>query len=113
MTEAIDIHCPSCNENREHVDVVHPLLLHLIVPTSFLGMFSTDITILGKEYNHVSVEYGNMSHYKCRFLRGNKVYEYDGMNEDRGYSLVTSKPSFPPMLQYMYRASGAWFKRVD
>jgi hypothetical protein len=46
-----------------------------------------------------------MSHFKCRFLRENKVYEYDGMKTDGGYFLVTSESSIPPMLFNIHRAS--------
>jgi hypothetical protein len=85
----------------------------LSIPTSFLGTVSTELSILGKEYLLFSVEYGNMSHYKCRFLRENKVYEYDGMKPNGGFFLVTSEPSFPPMIADLYRACGIWYIRID
>jgi hypothetical protein len=93
--------------------VKHPLSLHFAIPTSFIGTISTEINVLEKKYNLLSVEYGNMSHYKCRLKRDNKVYAYDGMNLDGECMLVTSTPSFPPMLDNMYRAAGAWYKRDD
>lgn len=107
--------CQNCNdsETREYEDVEHPFLFHLSIPTSFLGTVSTELSILGKEYLLFSVEYGNMSHYKCRFLRENKVYEYDGMKPNGGFFLVTSEPSFPPMIADLYRACGIWYIRID
>jgi hypothetical protein len=107
--------CQNCKvlETREYEGVEHPFLFHLSIPTSFLGTVSTELSILGKEYLIFSVEYGNMSHYKCRFKREGKVYEYDGMNPDGGCCLVTSEPSFPPMIADMYRACGIWYIRID
>jgi hypothetical protein len=108
-------YCQFCKEldTRIITTVKHPLLLHFAIPTSFIGTVSTEISVLEKKYNLLSVEYGNMSHYKCRFKRDDKVYAYDGMVLDGECRLVTSTPSFPPMLHNMYRAAGAWYKRDD
>jgi hypothetical protein len=106
-------HCYNELETRKLVALNHPLLFHLSIPTSFTGTISTDLNILGREDNLISVEYGNMSHFKCRFLRDFHVYEYDGMRPDGGCLEVTSKPSFPSMLKYDYRACGAWYTRND
>jgi hypothetical protein len=107
--------CRYCNESetRKPVAMNHPVLFHLSIPTSFFGTVSTELTILGEEYNLISVEYGNMSHFKCRFLRDFHVYEYDGMGPDGGCSRLNSKLSFPPMLKHNYRACGAWYTRND
>ena len=64
------------------------------------------------KYDLVTVEYGSKKHFKCRLKRENNVYEYDGMVNDGKCNIVISTPSFPVMLKDMFRACGAWYKRV-